>query len=76
MILLEEAFDNFLFYIKHVKSDAVLLYENTSVLSANQEGLSTELLDTNRELANLELNIAKARGAFYKLFPLAYKEQD
>lgn len=76
MIQLEEALDNFWYYIKQVKSDAGLLYENTSVLSADQEGLFTELLDANRELANLELNIAKARGAFYKLLPLAYvKEQ-
>lgn len=77
MIQLEEAFDNFLYYVKQVKSDSELLYENTSVLSADKEGLFTELLDANRELANLELNIAKARGAFYKLLPLAYmKEQN
>lgn len=77
MILLEEAFDNLWYYIKQVKSAAGLLYDNTSVLSADQEGLFTELLDTNRELADLELNIAKARGAFYKLLPLAYmKEQN
>lgn len=79
MILLEEAFYNFWHYVKQVKSDAGLLYENTSVLSADQEGLFTELLGTNRELADLELNIAKARGAFYKLLPLAYtkeKEQE
>lgn len=79
MIPLEKAFDNFWYYVKQIKSDVGLLYENTSVLSADKEGLFTELLDTNRELANLELNIAIARGAFYKLLPLAYtkeKEQE
>ena len=76
MIQLEEAFDNFWHFVKQVKSDAGLLYENTSVLSADQEGLFTELLDANRELANLELNIAKARGAFYKLLPLAYTKDN
>ena len=77
MILLEKALNNFWHDVKQVKSDAGLLYENTSVLTADHEFLFTELLDTNRELANLELNIAKARGAFYKLLPLAYmQEQD
>lgn len=79
MILLEEAFDNFWYYVKQVKSAAGKLYENTSVLTADHEFLFTDLQDTNHELAELELNIAKARGAFYKLFPLVYakeKEQE
>lgn len=77
MILLEESLVNFLYYIKQVKSAAELLYENTSVLTADHESLFTELCGTNRELADLELNVAKIRGAFYKLLPLAYmKEQD
>lgn len=74
---IEEALDTFWFYVKQVKSAAGLLYENTSVLTADHEFLSAELCNTNRELADLEMKIAKARGAFYKLLPLAYmKEQD
>lgn len=67
MILLEEAFDTFWDYVKQVKSAAELLYENTSVLSADQEGLFTELLDTNRNCLTRTANSPTLNSILPKL---------
>lgn len=72
---IEEALDNFWFDVKQVKSAAGLLYAITSVLTADHESLSAELCDTNRELADLEMKIAKARDSFYKVFILALRKE-
>ena len=72
---IEEALDNFWHYVKQAKSAAELLYGNTSVLMPDHESLSAELCDTNRELADLEMKIAKARDSFYKAFILVLRKE-
>ena len=72
---IEEALDNFWYYVKQARSAAGLLYANTSVLMPDHESLSAELCDTNRELADLEMKIAKARDSFYKVFILALRKE-
>lgn len=73
---IEEAFDTFWYNVKQAKSAMSLLYDNTSVLSADHEFLSVELHDTQRKLGDLEMRIAKLRQSFNWLYVLSLERKE